>query len=207
MLSGEALSNEAVRSRRDALMSRVQAELGGVFLEGEGRAEQERLHVGSEGAARTEARGRVVYEVRYAGQSFELGVEEDPRTAVDANALREVFAQRHEERYGYRDEDAEVELVTIRVSAWGQAPDLELASADGEQPQPQPHPQPGPKRETREVVFEGSTVQAQCLRGNLPAGTEVAGPAICALAQATLWVPPGWSGKVDAQGTIGLRRD
>ena len=36
------------------------------------------------------------------------------------------------------------------------------------------------------------------LRGELPAGTEIAGPAICELPEATLVVPPGWSGDVHA---------
>ncbi len=48
------------------------------------------------------------------------------------DALREAFAQAHERRYGYRDDGVEVELVTIRVSAWGAAPSLRLASPEGE---------------------------------------------------------------------------
>ena len=42
------------------------------------------------------------------------------------------------------------------------------------------------------------------LRGELPAGTEIAGPAICELPEATLVVPPGWSGDVHATGTVRL---
>ena len=52
----------------------------------------------------------------------------------------------HEQRYGYRDDGVEVELVTIRVSAWGAAPRLRLASAEGE-------PAPG-------TAIEGPTVCA-----------------------------------------------
>jgi N-methylhydantoinase A len=126
-----------------------------------------------------------------------LGAEEaEPRAAVDGDALREAFAAKHEERYGYRDEEAEVELVTVRVSAWGWAPELELVSAGtGE---------PAPRGETRKVVFEGEEVEAECLRGELAHGTRVSGPAICALGEATLWVPPGWSGEVDEQGSVRL---
>jgi hypothetical protein len=32
----------------------------------------------------------------------------------------------------------------------------------------------------------------------------VSGPALCALPEATLLVPPGWVGQVDEQGTITL---
>ncbi len=58
--------------------------------------------------------------------------------------LREAFAQAHEQRYGYRDDGVEVELVTIRVSASGAAPRLWLAAVEGQ-------PQPG-------TAIEGPTV-------------------------------------------------
>jgi N-methylhydantoinase A len=189
LLSGAALSDERVTQERAELLRRVSEELGVNVLRGGGR--------GSAGerpdAEMAAARLRVVFEMRYAGQSFELGVEdEDPEGPVDVARLREAFAERHEERYGYRDGEAEVELVTVRASAWGQAPALELAGAGGVEP----------KRETRRVIFAGRELEAQCLLGELPAGTEVSGPAICALGESTLWVPPGWSGEVDAQGSV-----
>jgi N-methylhydantoinase A len=189
LLSGAALSGKSVREERAELLQRVRAELGGSVLRGGGR--------GSAGerpdAETTAARVRVVYEMRYSGQSFELGVEdENPEGPVEVETLREAFAARHEERYGYRDEDAEVELVTVRASAWGQAPALELASAGGAEPE----------RETRTVVFADREIEAECFLGELPAGTAVTGPAICALGEATLWVPPGWSGEVDEQGSV-----
>lgn len=177
LLRGGSLSSERVTMERDELVARARAELGENVLRGGGRGL------------------RVMYEMRYAGQSFELGVEEtDPSARADAHALREAFAQRHEERYGYRDDEAEVELVTIRASAWGEAPELKLASASGAEP----------RREKREAIFRGEALEAECMRGELPAGTRVSGPAICALGEATLWVPPGWSGEVDEQGSVRL---
>jgi N-methylhydantoinase A len=208
MLQGEALSAERVRSEREELVRRVRAELAGEGFEGDpprgswvGRDVAEVGLQAGERQASDVARVRVVYEMRYRGQSFELAVQEsgpiDDRP-VDPEALCEAFARKHEERYGYRDEQAEVELVTIRVSAWGEAPALELAAAVGAEPERE--------RETRKVVFEGRDLEAECVRGELGPGTRVAGPAVCALPEATLWVPPGWSGKVDEQGTVRLWR-
>jgi N-methylhydantoinase A/oxoprolinase/acetone carboxylase beta subunit len=63
----------------------------------------------------------VTWDARYAGQSHELalrGVE--PR----ADALREALHAAHEERYGYRDDAAEVELVTVRTARIEPGPDV-----------------------------------------------------------------------------------
>jgi len=75
-----------------------------------------------------------VYELRYRGQAFELAVPspgEEPAATPDA--LREAFETVHEERYGYRDPEAEVELVTVRVSARTAAPSVAAPPPAAEQ--------------------------------------------------------------------------
>ncbi|HTX45515.1 MAG TPA: hydantoinase/oxoprolinase family protein, partial [Solirubrobacteraceae bacterium] len=64
------------------------------------------------------------YELRYRGQSFELAVHSE------LGQLREAFEAAHEERYGHRDPDAEVELVTVRVTATAGGAELELEQPD-----------------------------------------------------------------------------
>ncbi len=155
------------------------------------------------------ARVAVRYELRYRGQSFELSVTEDDAAAAGAsaqtahrpapvspNALREAFARAHEQRYGYRDDSSEVELVTIRASAWGAAPDVAPA-ASGDVP--------APTRMPWKIVLDGRELEAERLDGELPPGTRLRGPALCALGESTLLVPPDWEGEVDAFGTIRLR--
>jgi N-methylhydantoinase A len=66
-----------------------------------------------------------VAQVRYRGQSHELDVAADDGAAQ----LREAFASQHEERYGYRD-DAEIELVTLRVTGVDDGPAITLAPDD-----------------------------------------------------------------------------
>jgi N-methylhydantoinase A len=145
---------------------------------------------------------RVRHELRYRGQSFELGVEEelDPSGgsgSLGPEELHAQFARAHELRYGYSDEAAEVELVNIRASVWGDAPALRPeAWTAPERPAP----------EARPVFFDGAPLETTVLRGELPPGTILTGPTLCALAEATILVPPGWSGEVDAQGTVTLRR-
>ena len=57
---------------------------------------------------------RATYELRYEGQAFELPVDGDPRP--DPAELRRAFDRAHEDRYGYSDPDASLELVTVRVA-------------------------------------------------------------------------------------------
>ncbi len=195
MLKGSRLTAEAVRRDLDPLIDRVVGEL-----------------------EQPASRLKVRYELRYEGQSFELTVAEEIsvddsfgssflpsdraapgerlRLASDPGLLREAFADAHAARYGYRDGEATVELVSVRVSALGARPALRL---DGSPPA-------APERASTPVVFDGELVEASLWRGELPAGARIEGPAVCAMPESTLLVPPGWSGTVDSLGTVALER-
>jgi N-methylhydantoinase A len=153
-------------------------------------------------AALTERPTRMLvrHELRYRGQSFELPVEEEIEPGstgnrLDPDALRVRFAGAHERRYGYRDERAEVELVNIRVSAWGASPPLLLRSSATP---------PASAPELKTVIFDGRPTATTILRGELAPGSALSGPTLCVLPEATLLVPPGWLGEVDIHGTVRL---
>jgi N-methylhydantoinase A len=55
---------------------------------------------------------RPSFDVRYAGQAFELTVA----AGTSPEELRRAFDEAHAGRYGYDDADAEIELVTVRVT-------------------------------------------------------------------------------------------
>ncbi|MDX6722144.1 MAG: N-methylhydantoinase [Solirubrobacteraceae bacterium] len=74
--------------------------------------------------------GDAAYDVRYRGQSFELTVRDVP---PDPAALREAFEAMHEDRYGYRDPDGEIEVVTIRERHSEPGPDVEFEAAGAEE--------------------------------------------------------------------------
>src|SRR4051794_25354020 len=92
LLAGGDLSTERIAEAVDRLAAR-------------GREE---LH----GAAEPEV--RATYELRYEGQAFELPIDGDARP--DPAQLRRAFDRAHEDRYGYSDADANLELVTVRVA-------------------------------------------------------------------------------------------
>jgi N-methylhydantoinase A len=168
-----------------------------VLLSGDA-LEAERLR-GEIGALAGRAGGgdlRVTAELRYRGQAFELAVDcgEEPRP----DALREAFAAAHERAYGFRDPDGEVELVTLRVTATEPGPEIDAAAAGAAGR--------GATRSSRRARFAGTVHDAVVLTGEPEPGTEIEGPAICELPEATLAVPPGWSGVVEPSGTIRLRR-
>jgi N-methylhydantoinase A len=105
--------------------------------------------------------GDLSFDLRYAGQSHELTVRGE-------GDLRESFEALHEERYGYRDPEAEVEVVTVRAT----------------------RREPGP-----EVALGDEEERAS-----------VRGPQVVALDGATVWVPDGWAGDWDGDGTLRLER-
>jgi N-methylhydantoinase A len=127
-----------------------------------------------------DARVAASYDCRYRGQSFELTVD-DPAEFPDA----------HAERYGFVPEHGEIEVVTVRVRASVPGPPVELGAQDTGQP----------ARSTRRTVLGEET---EVLRGELPPGTRIHGPVVCALPEATLAVPVGWNGTVDDGGTVVL---
>ena len=168
MLSGTALNRERVAGEVEALIA---ATASGFEL----------------------ARPELTYEMRYAGQAFELPVP-GPRDP-DPAELAARFERLHEERYGHRDPDGEVVLVDIRLALVAPGPEPRLAAAAA-----------GRLEEgRRRVRFDGGWVEALVLRGEPGAGTRAAGPVVFELPEATLVLPPGWAAEVDEAGTIVAR--
>jgi N-methylhydantoinase A len=132
----------------------------------------------------------VTYELRYRGQAFELGVPGPP--APDPAELAEQFAAEHERRYGYRDPDAEIELVNVRLAL----------VVSGPAPSPEAAPAGRLERSARRARFDGAWTKAEVLRGEPAAGTTAEGPCVFELPEATLVLPPGWRAAVDERGTI-----
>jgi N-methylhydantoinase A len=169
MLAGDELNAERVSAAVEELIAAAGAGLG------------------------EEAEAELTYEMRYAGQAFELPVP-GPR-APDPAELAAEFERRHEERYGHRDPEGEVVLVDIRLALVVPGPEPRPQAAEGEV-----------ERDSRQVYFDGEWVETPVLRGEPPAGTEVESPAVFELPEATLVLPPGWSATVDNTGTIKATR-
>jgi N-methylhydantoinase A len=165
MLSGADLSAGRIATEVDELLARIDGDLA-------------------------DAEPEVVYEMRYAGQAFELAVP--GTTRPDPGELADRFAQAHEERYGHRDPDGEVVLVDIRLALIAPGPRPRLTAAAG-----------APLERTgRSVHFGGEWVETLVLRGEPPAGLAAEGPVVFELPETTFVVPPDWNASIDATGTI-----
>jgi N-methylhydantoinase A len=187
-----AVGLAAADRRRDAartvLMSAADIEAGRAARVAHELAEQASTGL-------TEPQLEVTWELRYAGQAFELPVTA-PADAP-AGALRDGFERAHAERYGYTDPRSALELVTVRVSATQRrgrpepAPALATESA---------------RRDTRSAEFDGKLMETAVLGSPPPVDEPVRGPAILELEEATVVVPPGWRARSDAQGAVVLAR-
>jgi N-methylhydantoinase A len=138
---------------------------------------------GREELGAAEAELRATYELRYAGQAFELAVP--GQLAPEPDQLRGAFDAAHEDRYGYRDPDAELELVTIRVAA--AQPGAEPGGAPAGLRERQARRARFPEGEADARVFEIARDGEAALRD-----ARLDGPAIVELPGSTLVVPPGW---------------
>ncbi|HEX3434081.1 MAG TPA: hydantoinase/oxoprolinase family protein [Solirubrobacteraceae bacterium] len=177
LLRGEQLGARRLRELREELLAQAADALAGEVV-----------------------RRRVLYELRYVGQSFELAVEQSQ--SVDPVDLREAFAALHMQRYGYRDDASQIELVNMRVSVWGAAPQLRPRGGGADVDDRAERV----SDERARIAIGGAPLDARVLRGELAPATHVSGPALCALGESTLLVAPGWSGDVDEHGTLHLQR-
>ena len=185
-----ALGLCASERRRDTVRTVM---LSGAELSAERIAAEVEETIAAAGADLPDARPELVYEMRYAGQAFELSVPGP--AAPDPAELRSGFEHAHEERYGHRDPEGEVVLVDIRLAMVEPGPESQPVAAPA-----------GRLQElSRSVFFDGEWMETRVLRGEPPSGLRADGPVVFELPEATLVLPPGWSARVDDHGTIVAR--
>lgn len=128
-------------------------------------------------------------DARYAGQSFELSVD-----AGDLDMLERRFHGAHEQRYGYRSDDAAIETIGLRLTA------------TVERPKPMLRADRSPEEAataTRSAYFDREVIDTPVVaRDRMGAGAIVTGPAIVEFRESTCVVRPGWRGEIDDVGTL-----
>lgn len=132
-------------------------------------------------------------DLRYEGQGFHLTL---PYTA-DADSQRIQFEEAHESAYGHKLE-RNIEVMTLRLSAFGDAPTISLPEIEAKKSRPE--------IEKRCQVYGSGEVLVYD-RSKFGAGDIVSGPALVVEATATLWLAEGWKLSVTEHGHMLLDRE
>lgn len=143
--------------------------------------------------ARTEigqpdARIRVEFDVRYAGQAYELTVPVHPGlsfTSGDVGEVERAFTAMHLATYGHSWDDAPIELVTIRVSALQETARVTLRPNRTQ-----------PERQTprvREVVAADGAPSPHRILHREAVSPGLAGPAVIEQLDTTVLIPDQWT--------------
>ena len=155
--------------------------------------ESARAELAAEGFAERAVTIERTIDARYAGQSYELSVP----ASVDWLAA---FHAAHRQRFGFDRQEADVEAVTLRVTARvGVAQPESRAAARASGPA-------NPTGSCR-VYFANRWNEVPLFpRDSLGAGHLVTGPAIVTEYSSTTWLPEGWKLEVLDAGDMLLAR-
>ena len=162
---------------------------------------QGREKLSAQGVAEEAAEINYSADMRYLDQIYEVTVALPDLALPDLEFLARLtsnFHQRYQELYSYNQQDQEVRLVTLRAAAIGKLP--RIAQLDRTRGNNAASPV-GLRR-----VYLGEWQDAPTYAADsLPAGMEIAGPAILESEFTTILVCPGDHATVDSMGGVELR--
>jgi N-methylhydantoinase A len=174
---------------RDALLDEMRAE---------GRAV-----LSSAGVADNDIVFRYAIDARYSGQGNEITIwlGEGDAWPADLATVRDDFAKQYEAVYGMTIPGVPIEVVTWRISVFGPAPHVSLATAAaGRAAEP---------KGTRPVRFSrrDDAIDTPVYdRRALGVGTTITGPALLEERETTAVLRPGWVATVNEDGSVIAKR-
>ena len=154
-----------------------------------------------EGFAPAQIRLDTAVDLRYAGQGYELTVPCSPRPdAEDVRALRRRFDRDHESGFGHCAPQADVQVVSFRLTAIGEVPKVPLR-----EPQAATENVSAAIKERRPVYFSSRRAYVESPvyeRSRLAPGHRIDGPAVIEQLDATTVLAPGQRLEVDRLGNL-----
>jgi N-methylhydantoinase A len=157
-----------------------------------------------DGIARSRIRVVASADCRYEGQGYELELPVGTVSRASIRRLRATFDERHELMYGHAAPDAMLEVVTLRLSAFGDLdrhapPDVARGSRT---------PPRDAKVTERRVILAGSMSRRVPVyrRDMLRSRNVIEGPAIVAEMDSTTVIGRGHTATTGADGTLWLRK-
>lgn len=167
-------------------------------IDGLAAACQERLD--SAGVAFEGIRESIELDMLYVGQSHTVRVE-IARDALTRPGIAAAFELAYRAAFGRSLSGIAVRILNLRYARIGQRPKFDLALLA-------PTCRDMPAVLGRQRVFhDGQWCDAiRYARLDLPVGAQVAGPAILEQPDTTIWIEPGFAGRVDALGNLLISR-
>ncbi len=140
-------------------------------------------------------------DVRYEGQGFSLPVSfglEELAGWSDLRPLVQRFHQRHQETYGYHDDQAATEIVNLRLAAIGRLSPARLGRLRRAPSDPS-----SAFKDERRIYVDGRFTTAKVYeRPGLGWGAVVQGPAIVEQLDSTTLILPGQRAETDEFGNL-----
>ncbi len=150
-----------------------------------------------------ETRYRAVLDLRFTGQSHEIGVtiNNADRTSIEMLLVaKEEFVERHGDLYGHSGYD--VEIANIRVTGFFETEFTSPKSIFSDRRADQTTPIIS---EYCNAIFHGKSERVPIYqRTALNPQDQIAGPAIITQLDTTTLITPDWMGRVDIQGNLNL---
>lgn len=190
-------SESFVRSQRFGLAEGAEDILEGLVAE---LAEEASRWWENEAVAQADRSRRLAIDMRYASQNYELQVAVDE--LPNLRRLRELFFAAHDQAYGFHNPTDPVDVVAVRLTAFGRLP------SPGLPPAPETAASTPEPRDRRPVWFEAEGPHDTPVydRRTLAAGARIEGPAVIDQFDATTLVFPGDVATVDEALNIVIRR-
>jgi N-methylhydantoinase A len=140
-------------------------------------------------------------DMRYLGQGHEINIQvmEKDLNEVSVDILKTRFNEEYKRNYGYTDEDAELEIVTIKLEATCQTSKFDLKMRGGKSKTEDP------KKEERKIYIHEERGYLPCPvydRDKLYSGFKTRGPAIVEERTSSTVVLPRDGIEVDGLGNL-----
>ncbi len=182
------LKEDFVRTIRLSLTDESSGAIARAMAELESHAE---AWFAEEGVALDRRRREFSFDMRYVGQNHELAVIAEPElrnglAGQGVAELRNRFLDAHRRSYGHCDENGVVELVNVRLTAYG-------AIYDAPPPTEAPSGRRAKSSAVRPVCFADEVpVEAPIYeRSSMPPGSKIVGPAVIEQLDSTTVLFPG----------------
>lgn len=146
----------------------------------------------------------LIFDMRYVGQNFELAVSvadsaemRKPEFRIAPDALEQAFFAAHDQAYGYHNPHDPIEIVNLRLTAWGRLKRPETTTGGLAEDKPI-------STGSRPVFFQPEEADDAEIyhRDDLKPGHRINGPAIIEQLDTTVLVYPGDSAHVDSAANL-----